>query len=219
MTTPPLVKICGLRTPAALDAALSGGADYVGLVFFPPSPRNIAPAAAAPLAAGARGRARIVALLVDPDDTLIEAVMAAADPDLLQLHGEETPERVREIRSRWGKPTIKAVKVAAPGDVAKADPYRDTADFILFDARPPEGSDRPGGHGMAFDWNILRAAKIKAPFMLSGGLTPDNVAEAVRATGAAMVDVSSGVESAPGTKDPVLIRRFLAAAKGAKQGA
>ena len=215
--TATLVKICGLRTEAAIDAALDGGADYVGFVFFPPSPRNLTPEAAAKLTARARGRARIVALLVDPDDALIEHVIAAANPDMLQLHGDEASERVRAIRQRFGKPVIKAVKVKAQADVAEAGRYDGTADLILFDARPPAGADRPGGHGATFDWSILQGAAH--PYMLSGGLTPDNVAEAIRSTGTRMVDVSSGVERAPGEKDTALIRRFLAAAKGAKQGA
>jgi phosphoribosylanthranilate isomerase len=211
------IKICGLKTQAALEAALTDGADFVGLVFFPPSPRNVSPADAKELAAMARGRSKIVALLVDADDAWINAVVAAADPDFLQLHGDETPERVAEVRRRWGKGLIKAVKVKTQADVAATQPYRGVADILLFDARPPEGADRPGGHGTPFDWRILGAAAH--PFMVSGGLTPDNVAEAIRATGAQMVDVSSGVESAPGVKDPDLIGRFLRAAKGAKQGA
>jgi phosphoribosylanthranilate isomerase len=214
MVTKPKVKICGLKTEAALKAALAGGADYVGLVFFPPSPRNITPEAAKPLAAHARGRAKIVALLVDPDDALIEAVVAAVDPDLLQLHGDETPERVAEVRRRWGKPVMKAIKVATAGDASATFDYTESADLILFDARAPKDSTRPGGHGAAFDWHLLDTVKGRMPFMLSGGLTPDNVAEAIRATGAPMVDVSSGVERSPGEKDPDLIRCFLQAAKG-----
>jgi phosphoribosylanthranilate isomerase len=209
--TATLVKICGLKTEAALEAALDGGAEFVGLVFFLPSPRNIAPEAAAPLAARARGRAKIVALLVDPDDALIERVIGAVSPDLLQLHGEETPERVRAIRQRFGKDVMKAIKVKSAEDVAEASRYHGAADLLLFDARPPAGADRPGGHGMTFDWRILQDAAH--PYMLSGGLTPDNVAEAIRSTGARMVDVSSGVERVPGEKDAGLIRRFLAAAK------
>jgi phosphoribosylanthranilate isomerase len=208
------VKICGLKTAAALEAALAGGADYVGLVFFPPSPRFLTPAEAAPLAAQARGRARIVALMVDPDDTLIDAVVGAVDPDLLQLHGEESPERVAEVRRRWAKPVMKAVKVETAADAEAALRYRGIADLILFDARPPRGSPLPGGNGLPFDWRALAEVKDKVPYMLSGGLTPDNVAEAIRVTGAAMVDVSSGVELRPGEKDPELIRRFLRAAKG-----
>jgi phosphoribosylanthranilate isomerase len=212
------VKICGLKTEAGMEAALSGGADYVGLVFFPPSPRNVSPATAQKLAAKARGRAKIVALMVDPDDTLIETVIASADPDILQLHGDETPERVDEIHRRWGKPVMKAILVEAAEDAQAALAYR-AADLILFDARAPRGSTRPGGNGAPFDWCALLGVKDQVPYMLSGGLTPDNVADAIRSTGAAMVDVSSGVEARPGEKDPVLIDRFLRAAKGAKQGA
>lgn len=219
MTTPAKVKICGLKTETALEAALVGGADYVGLVFFPPSPRNISPAAAKALAAKARGCARIVALMVDPDDALIEAVVAAADPDLLQLHGEEPPERVAEVRRRWGKPVMKAIKVETAGDAETALGYRGAADLILFDARAPLDSTRPGGNGAPFDWRALLGVQDQVSYMLSGGLTPDNVAEAIRMTGARMVDVSSGVESRPGEKDPELIRRFLRAAKAANQGA
>jgi phosphoribosylanthranilate isomerase len=208
------VKICGLKTEAALEAALAGGADYVGLVFFPPSPRNVTPAAAKALAARARGRAKVVALMVDPDDALIETVMASADPDILQLHGEETPERVREVRRRWGRPVMKAIKVATAEDARAAIGYRGAADLVLFDARTPEDSTRPGGNGAPFDWHALLGIEHRLPYVLSGGLTPDNVAEAIRVTGAAVVDVSSGVESRPGEKDPDLIRRFLRAAKG-----
>jgi phosphoribosylanthranilate isomerase len=210
------VKICGLKTQAALEAALAGGADYVGLVFFPPSPRNLAPEAdvARSLAARARGRAGIVALMVDPDDALIEAVLASADPDILQLHGEETPERVAEVRRRWGKPVMKAIKVETAADAEAALGYRGSADLILFDSRAPLESTRPGGNGAPFDWRALQCVKDEVAYMLSGGLTPDNVADAIRATGAGMVDVSSGVEVRPGEKDPELIRRFLRAAKG-----
>ena len=203
------VKICGLKTEAAMDAALAGGADYVGLVFFAPSPRSIDPAAAAALAAKARGRAKIVALLVDPEDALIDAVVKAVAPDMLQLHGEETPERARDIGRRWNLPVIKAIKVATVADARHALNFRAMADMILFDARPPEGADRPGGHGAAFDWSVLTGVKEHVPYMLSGGLTPDNVAEAVRVTGAPIVDVSSGVESSRGVKSVELIRAFL----------
>lgn len=213
------VKICGLTTEDALEAALAGGADYVGLVFFRPSPRNLSPEAARPLAAKARGRARIVALMVDPDDALLDAVVAAVDPDLLQLHGVESPERVAEVRRRWAKPVMKAVKVETAQDAEAALAYRGVADLILFDARAPKGSPLPGGNGAPFDWRALAGVKDKVAYMLSGGLTPDNVAEAVRVTGALIVDVSSGVEMRPGEKDPELIRRFLRAAKAANQGA
>jgi phosphoribosylanthranilate isomerase len=212
------VKICGLKTEAALDAALAGGADYVGMVFFAPSPRSIDPAAATTLAGKARGKARIVALLVDPEDALIDAVIRATSPDMLQLHGEETPDRALAIRRRWELPVIKAVKVATAADARVALNYRAMADMVLFDAKPPEGADRPGGHGSAFDLSVLTGVKEHVPFMLSGGLTADNVAEAIRATRASIVDVSSGVESSPGVKDAALIQRFLQAAKGVKQG-
>lgn len=208
------VKICGLKTPAALEAALAGGADYVGLVFFPPSPRNVTPETATALAAKARGRARIVALTVDPDDALLDAIVAAAAPDLIQLHGDETPERVAEVRARWGRRIIKAVPVETAGDVQEARRYQAVADLVLFDARAPATSTRPGGNGAPFDWRSLLGLEDGLPFVLSGGLTPDNVADAIRLTGAAVVDVSSGVESRPGEKDPDLIRRFLRAAKG-----
>jgi phosphoribosylanthranilate isomerase len=208
------VKICGIRSEAALEAALAGGAEYVGLVFFPPSPRHVTPAEAQALAGKARGRARIVALMVDPDDELIDSVAAAACPDLLQLHGAETPERVLDIRRRWGKPVMKAVHVKQQADVGDAAAYRDAADLILFDARAPLASTRPGGNGAPFDWRALLGIKGQFRYMLSGGLTPDNVAEAIAITGAPIVDVSSGVEVRPGEKDPELIRRFLRAAKG-----
>jgi phosphoribosylanthranilate isomerase len=208
------VKICGLKTEAALEAALSGGADYVGLVFFPPSPRSIEPAAATALAAKARGRAKVVALLVDADDGLIDAVVKAVGPDMLQLHGSEAPDRAVAVRHRWNLPVIKAIKVSTANDARVALDYRAMVDYILFDAQPPEGATRPGGHGTAFDWSLLGGVKEHVPFILSGGLNPDNVADAIRATRATIVDVSSGVESSPGEKDPELIRRFLRAAKG-----
>ena len=205
------VKICGLTTEASLDVALASGADMVGIVFFPPSPRNVTASLAGRLATRARGRAKIVALMVDPSDAAVERTVAAAAPDLLQLHGAETPQRVAEIRRRWG-PVIKAVAVATSDDVASALAYGRAADIILFDARAPADSTRPGGNGAAFDWRTLMGASAPQ-FALSGGLTPDNVAEAIRVTGATMVDVSTGVERRPGVKDHDLIRRFIHAAK------
>jgi phosphoribosylanthranilate isomerase len=207
------VKICGLKTDAALEAALAGGADYVGLVFFAGSPRNVSLAAAKALADRARGRARIVTLAVDPDDALLDAIVTAVAPDLIQLHGEETPDRIAAIRRRCGTPVMKAIKVETAEDARQALDYRVVADLVLFDARAPEESTRPGGNGAPFDWRLLLGVKDEMPFMLSGGLTPDNVADAIRATGAPIVDVSSGVETTPGEKDPELIRRFLRAAK------
>lgn len=213
------VKICGLRSEAGLEAALAAGADYVGFVFFGPSPRNIAPGEARVLADKARGRAKIVALLVDPDDALLSEVVSVVDPDVIQLHGSETPARVAEIAQRFGKPVLKAVAVANAADVEAALAYAGKADRILFDAKPlpDEASALPGGNGIAFDWQALAGLDGRIDFMLAGGLNPENVAAAVRLTGAPAVDVSSGVESRPGEKDPDLIRRFISAAKTAKQ--
>jgi phosphoribosylanthranilate isomerase len=211
------VKICGLKTEATLRAALEAGAAYVGLNFYPRSPRYVDLPAAAKLAAVARGRAKIVALIVDADDDTIDAIATQVGPDLLQLHGEETPERVAAIRARTGIPAMKVIAVRTETDAAKAIAYDGAADLIMFDAKPPEGRDDalPGGNGIAFDWQALLGVKDKVRYMLAGGLTPENVAEAIRLTGARMVDVSSGVETAPGEKDPEKIRRFIAAAKNA----
>lgn len=213
------VKICGLRDEAGLEAALNAGADYVGFVFFPRSPRNIAPAMARVLADKARGRAKIVALLVDPDDQLLDEVVGAVNPDIIQLHGAESPARVGEVARRLGKPVMKAVAVASADDVTAALNYRGVAERILFDAKalPGEAVALPGGNGIAFDWQALAGLEDGLDFMLAGGLTPLNVAEAVRLTRAPAVDVSSGVESRPGEKDPELIRRFISAAKTANQ--
>jgi len=214
------VKICGLRSEDALDAALVAGADYVGFVFFARSPRNIAPVAARVLADKARGRAKVVALLVDPDDALVADVVGTVEPDIIQLHGSETAERVGEIARRFGRPVMKAVRVADASDVAAALAYAGSAERILFDAKASdEAGALPGGNGVAFDWRVLAGLDEGIDYMLAGGLTAENVAEAVRLTGAHAVDVSSGVESRPGEKDPELIRRFIRAAKTAKQTA
>lgn len=213
------VKICGLTTEAALDAALAGGADYVGFVFHATSPRYIDPAAARVLADKARGKAKIVALLVDPDDSQLARVVDALAPDMIQLHGGETPERVADIARRFKRPVMKAIEVAAAGDAQAALAYAGKADQILFDAKAPKGSPRalPGGNGVPFDWQALDGVRGRMDFMLAGGLTAANVGEAIARTGAKAVDVSSGVESRPGEKDPELILRFLRAAKTAKQ--
>lgn len=212
---PTHVKICGLSTPATLEVALAHGADYVGFVVFPPSPRNVALETAASLRNLARGRAKSVALLVDADDGLIDSVVRQVAPDFLQLHGDETPERVDDVRARWKVPVIKAVKVESAADARGALAYQKAADMILFDAKPPPDATRPGGHGATFDWSAIDSVRREiGDFMLSGGLTPENVAEAIAATGAPIVDVSSGVEARRGEKDPELIRRFLRAAKG-----
>lgn len=219
------VKICGIRTEEALETALQAGADLVGLVLFPRSPRNVSLEEAAALAAHARTHrngVQVVTLLVDPDDALVEAVATRVKPDLIQLHGHETPERVRALRRLSGLPILKAVAVATEADVAAAFDYAEpdgkAAAMLLFDARPPaDPGALPGGNGLAFDWRILEAAKDRAPFALAGGLTPENVGAAIALTGADIVDVSSGVESRPGEKDPERIRRFLRAAKAAKE--
>ncbi len=215
------VKICGLKTEPALEAALSGGADYVGLVFHAASPRYVDLDTARKLADKARGRAKIVALFVDPDDQQLDEVITAANPDVIQLHGSERPERVAAIKERFKRPVLKAIKVKGPADAETALAYADSADLILFDAKAPEDQDGtlPGGNGVAFDWRALESVRGKLDYMLAGGLTPLNVAEAIRLTGAKSVDVSSGVESSPGQKDSELIRRFLNAAKTAKQSA
>lgn len=215
------VKICGLKTADALDAAIDAGADYIGLVFFPKSPRNVDGAAARTLAGRSRGRVEIVALLVDPTDSDIADAMSAADPDILQLHGAESPDRVRAIATATGRRVMKAIKVETAADAALALAYKDAADLILFDAKAPKGAVLPGGNGVPFDWRALAdvTPQLAGRWMLSGGLTPDNVPEAIRLTAAPAVDVSSGVECAPGVKDAALIRRFLQAAKTAKQSA
>lgn len=210
------VKICGLKTTEAVDAALDGAADYIGLVFFPRSPRHVDVASALKLADRARGQAKIVALFVDPDDKVLDGIVDKVQPDMVQLHGDESAPRVREIRSRLHLPVIKAIKVGTAFDAVRALRYNEAADLILFDAHPPKGVRVPGGNGHSFDWHALDDVKDRMKFMLSGGLTPENVAKAIAVTDAAAVDVSSGVESAPGVKDVELIRRFLKAAKTAK---
>jgi phosphoribosylanthranilate isomerase len=210
---PVKVKICGVRTPAIIDTAVGEGADYVGLVLFPRSPRYVEVEEARVLAAIAKGKVGTVAVLVDPDDALVDEVVERVRPDLLQLHGSETPERVAAIRVRAGRPVMKAVAIEGTADVAAAGAYAASADHILFDAKVGPGAALPGGNGVAFDWLALKG--FAAPFALSGGLTPDTVGEAIRLTGASLVDVSSGVESAPGEKDANLVRQFIRAAKSA----
>lgn len=211
---PAEVKICGLSTPETVEAAIAAGADLIGLVFYPKSPRYVSMDQAAALAAQARGRTRTVALVVDADDALLREIAARVAPDLIQVHGAESPERVSEISRLTGKPVIKAIRVREASDVAAAAAYSDVASLIMYDAKAPEtlGNALPGGNGHAFDWGLLEGGTRPA-FMLAGGLTPDNVAEAIRVTGAPIVDVSSGVETAPGVKDAGLIRKFIEAAK------
>ena len=207
------VKICGLRTLDTMQAALDAGADYVGLVFFEKSPRNVSIETAAELADLASERAKVVVLLVDASDGMVDRIMPYVAPDILQLHGSETPARVAEIKRRTGAIIMKAIKVETAADAALALDYIGIADFILFDAKAPKDAMLPGGNGLTFDWRVLDDVKAKVPYMLSGGLTPGNVAEAIRLTGARRVDVSSGVEISPGEKDADLIRAFIAAAK------
>ena len=211
----PIVKICGLSTAETLDAALTAGADMVGFVFFPKSPRHVAYETARALGRRARGRAKIVALSVDADDDTLSRIVEALSPDILQLHGSESPARVVEIGERYGRPTMKAIGVAAREDLAAAEPYEHAADFLLIDAKPVRGAVLPGGNGLAFDWRLARGFVPQKPWLLSGGLDPVNVAEAIARTGAQGVDVSSGVESAPGVKDGARIRAFIAAAREA----
>lgn len=209
------VKICGLKTPDGVDAALTGRARYVGLVVFQPSPRHIAPAAAAGLAARARGRADVCAVTVDPPDALLQEIANAFAPDWIQVHGSESPSRVAEMRRYARKGVIKAFSIARAEDFADVEKFAQAAEYFLFDAKAPAGADRPGGHGAAFDWQLLAGRRFSRPWMLSGGLSPENVANAINLSGAPAVDVSSGVESAPGIKDPARIAAFLAAANQA----
>jgi phosphoribosylanthranilate isomerase len=209
------VKICGLKTRETMAVALDAGADFVGLVFFPKSPRHVTDSAAIELAEQARGIAEVVALTVDADDARLEQILRAANPDVIQVHGKESPERVAAIRRLTGKPVIKAVAVATAADAAAALAYRGVADIILFDAKAPADAVLPGGNGVTFDWRHLDGVKDRLPWMLSGGLTADTVAAAIRISGATMVDVSSGVESSPGVKDALKIQQFIQAARGA----
>lgn len=210
-----IVKICGLSTPATLDVALEAGADMVGFVFFPPSPRHLDLAQARELGARVRGRAGKVALTVDSDDAMLGNIVETLRPDLLQLHGRESVARIRDIKQTFGLPVMKAIGVETAADLVSLPGYAAVADRILFDARAPKHATRPGGLGMPFDWHLLENLDLEIPFMLSGGLTADNLAEALRVTRAGGVDVSSGVESAPGVKDADMIRDFIRAARAA----
>jgi phosphoribosylanthranilate isomerase len=207
------VKICGITTPDAIDAAVTAGAVYGGLVFHPKSPRYVTLEQGHVLADRMRGRLKIVALITDMEDAGIEALVTAVRPDFLQLHGGESARRTAYIRGKFGVPVIKALAVAEAPDLAAAAEYEHTADMLMFDARPPKGAQRPGGHGAAFDWKILGGRTFTKPWFLAGGLDPDNVARAIELSGAKQVDVSSGVESAPGVKDSARIAAFINAAK------
>ena len=212
-----IVKICGLKSAEAVDAALDSSADMIGFVFFPPSPRNVAFDTARALSERVRGRALKVALSVDANDALLRQIIESLAPDLLQLHGRESPDRVSAVRRRFGLPVMKALPIAEEADLAAIGTYEQRADRLIFDARAPREASRPGGLGRRFDWHLLRNIATAAPFMLSGGLDVDNVAEALRITQAPGVDVSSGIERALGEKDPDRIRAFVAAARRATE--
>ncbi|PKQ10971.1 MAG: phosphoribosylanthranilate isomerase [Alphaproteobacteria bacterium HGW-Alphaproteobacteria-1] len=207
------VKVCGLREAAHVAAAVAGGAAYVGFVFFPPSPRSLSLAAARALALDVPPGVAKVALTVDADDAALDALCAEVPVDFLQLHGAETPARVSEVRARYGLPVIKAIGIAGAGDLPAINRYGAVADQLLVDAKPPKGATRPGGNAEPFDWALISDLEWPCPWLLAGGLTPGNVADAIARTGARQVDVSSGVESAPGVKDTARIAAFLAAAQ------
>jgi phosphoribosylanthranilate isomerase len=209
----PLVKICGLSTPDTLDVALEAGSDMVGFMFFPPSPRNVSLHAARELGARVKGRAEKVAVTVDADDATLRSIVDVLQPELLQLHGQETPARVGAIRQRFGLPVMKVLPIETRADLGAIPLYAKIADRLLFDARAPREATRPGGLGKPFDWHLLEGLDPSIPFMLSGGLDAANVAQALRVTRAGGVDVSSGVESAPGVKDAGKIRAFIRAAR------
>jgi phosphoribosylanthranilate isomerase len=210
------IKICGLKTDAAHTAALAGGASHVGFIFFPKSPRNIAPVDAGRLRQAARGKASAVAVTVDASDEALDEIVAKMQPDMLQLHGAETPRRVAEVKARYHLPVIKALPVSEAADLDALKPYLGIADRFLFDAKPPKGAVLPGGNGIAFDWRILAGLDARIDYMLSGGLNAANIGEALRLANPPGIDVSSGVESAPGVKEPALIEKFFRAVAMAK---
>jgi len=212
-----LVKICGLSTRETLDVALGAGADMVGFVFFPPSPRHLSLETARELGKRAKGRASKVALTVDADDATLSNIVETLQPDLLQLHGNETIARLRDIKTRFGLPVMKVIAVETATDLAVLPGFAGVADRMLFDARAPKDATRPGGLGAVFDWHVLENLDLKLPYMVSGGLTPDNLAEAVRVTRAGGIDVSSGVERSPGHKDPEMILKFIRAARATEE--
>lgn len=213
-----IAKICGLTDGDAVDAAIEAGADMLGFVFFEKSPRNVSPEEVAelldPVPPEVREELEIVGLFVDPTDAEIDAVFRHVRLDIVQLHGSESPERVEEVRQEFAVEVIKAIGVSSPEDLKAAEPFVGVADYLLFDAKPPAGADRPGGNAQAFPWEIMKAWKADGPWLLAGGLTSENVKDAIKTAGAPGVDVSSGVEAAPGQKDPVKIEAFLAAVKG-----
>jgi phosphoribosylanthranilate isomerase len=205
------IKICGLKTDAALNAALAGGASHVGFIFFAKSPRYVEPQDAGRLREAARGKALAVAVTVDADDAFLDRIVSAMQPDLLQLHGGESPARMAEIKARYGLPVVKAFSIREAADLKAIEPYRGIADRFLFDAKPPKGSELPGGNGVAFDWSLLATVPPGTDYFLSGGLNAQNIGAALGIANPPAIDISSGVESAPGVKDPALIAAFFRA--------
>jgi phosphoribosylanthranilate isomerase len=217
--SPPMaldIKICGLKTPEAVAAALVGGATHVGFIFFPKSPRNVTPRDAERLRFAARGRAMAVAVSVDADDAMLDAIVETMSPDMLQLHGSETPDRVLAVKARYRLPVLKAISVREAADLASVAAYRGVADRLLLDAKPPKGAELPGGNGVAFDWRLLNALESGTDYFLSGGINAGNVAEALAVAAPPGIDVSSGVEIAPGVKDVGMIQEFFRAARAAQ---
>ena len=210
------IKICGLKTDEALAAALAGGASHVGFIFFPRSPRHVEPAEAGRLRRAALGKAKAVAVTVDAGDALLDAIVDAMAPDMLQLHGAETPARVAEVKARYGLPVMKALSVREAADITAARAYAGVADRLLLDAKPPKGSELPGGNGVSFDWRLLAGADAGLNYMLSGGINAANIGTALSLARPSGIDVSSGVESAPGVKDPALIAAFFRAVAAAR---
>ncbi|TSE05528.1 phosphoribosylanthranilate isomerase [Mesorhizobium intechi] len=210
------IKICGLKTDQAMAAALAGGASHVGFIFFAKSPRYVEPAEAGRLREAARGRALAVAVTVDATDAFLDGIVERMQPDMLQLHGSETPERVAELKARYGLPVMKALPLGEASDLDRMEPFIGIADRFLFDAKPPKGSELPGGNGVAFDWRILAGLDGGVDYMLSGGLNAANIGDALRLANPPGIDISSGVESAPGVKDPALIEQFFRAVRAAR---
>ncbi|MFC3327027.1 phosphoribosylanthranilate isomerase [Mesorhizobium cantuariense] len=210
------IKICGLKTDAAMAAALAGGASHVGFIFFAKSPRYVEPAEAGRLRQAARGEAMAVAVTVDAGDAFLDEIVAKMQPDMLQLHGAETPERVAEVKTRYGLPVVKALPLSEAADLERIKPFIGISDRFLFDAKPPKGSELPGGNGVAFDWRILVGLDGGVDYMLSGGLNAANIGDALRLANPPGIDISSGVESAPGVKDPALIEQFFRAVRAAR---
>ncbi len=210
------IKICGLKTEEAVDAAIDGGAQLAGFIFFAKSPRNVTPEVAAPLAARAGARGVVpVAVTVDADDDTLDAIVRIMRPGMLQLHGNETPDRVAAAKQRYGLPVMKALGISEASDLAKANAYKGVADRFLFDAKPPKGSELPGGNAVSFDWSLLRAVPVGTDYLLAGGIGAANVADAIRIANPPGLDISSGVESAPGVKDAALIGAFFLAVRAA----